>query len=92
MLEQIHRSVKISGGKLLNAEFVLENGIITDLKINGDFFIHPEEMISEIEKSVDGIEYSSGLIARNINETIKSKNISVIGFTAEDLADLLCRD
>ena len=90
MREQIYRSAKIKGGKLLNADFTLDNGIITDLQIHGDFFIHPEEKISSIEKAVEGIECSAEIIAKNIHETLSRENISVIGFTADDLANLLC--
>ena len=90
MREQIHRSVKIKDGKLLNTDFVIDNGIIISLQIHGDFFIHPEEKISNLEHSVEGIKRSVGLIAEKINETLVQENIAIIGFTADDLANLLC--
>jgi hypothetical protein len=89
MQEQIHRNMKVKGGKFLNAEFELHDGLIFNLNIHGDFFIHPEEKISEIEKSVEGIKLSSDLIAENINETLIREKITIIGFSVDDLSNLI---
>ncbi|ANF23214.1 lipoate protein ligase C-terminal domain-containing protein [Thermococcus piezophilus] len=39
---------------LIRVEIDEENGIAENVKITGDFFIHPEETIGELEKELKG--------------------------------------
>ena len=45
---------KVPGGKMLRAAVRIEEKRIKEAKITGDFFLHPEERILEIEKSFIG--------------------------------------
>ncbi|OQA61826.1 MAG: hypothetical protein BWY40_00445 [bacterium ADurb.Bin270] len=45
---------KVHGGKMLRAKVCVEDGKIKDAMITGDFFLHPEEDISKIEKLFAG--------------------------------------
>jgi lipoate-protein ligase A len=44
---------KVPGGKLLAAELTVEGDHMVGVKITGDFFMHPETAIIELEKAVD---------------------------------------
>jgi len=39
---------------LIRIEFDEENGIAEHVRITGDFFVHPEEAVQELEKRLEG--------------------------------------
>lgn len=43
---------KVPGGKLLVAETEVNDGVLTTVKVMGDFFMHPEEAINDLENAV----------------------------------------
>ena len=74
---------KVEGGKLLRIDVDIENDIIKEIKINGDFFMYPEEAILLIEEKLKGINKKE--IKNKINEVIAERKIKIIGFQAEDV-------
>lgn len=46
---------KVPGGKLVRANFSAENGIITAMNINGDFFLDPDEALEDINTALVGL-------------------------------------
>lgn len=46
---------KIAGGKLACLELWSADGRISRAKLTGDFFLYPEERISDIERSLVGL-------------------------------------
>lgn len=76
---------KVKGGKLIKCEIEVEGRKIKEIKFTGDFFIHPEEMLEELEEN---------LREKNIEEAeeiINSffENIEGIGVTADDFIEVL---
>ena len=45
---------KTRAGKLVNVEFTVQNGRLADVNVHGDFFLHPDEALTAITKSLDG--------------------------------------
>ncbi len=45
---------KVPGGKLIRVRVWHRNGIIEKVRFHGDFFIHPEEAIEELEEDLEG--------------------------------------
>jgi lipoate-protein ligase A len=43
---------KVEGGKLVKAQVEKGDGWILRVKITGDFFIHPEEFLEELEEAL----------------------------------------
>jgi len=39
---------------LIRIEFDEENGVAEHVRITGDFFVHPEEAVQELEKRLEG--------------------------------------
>ena len=77
--------IKIAGGKLIRVQCVVEGGLVKNLVITGDFFLHPEDGIQELEKEI--------VLLRARPETIRSHVLSflrkgyvLVGATAEDFA------
>ncbi len=76
---------KVSGGKLLRLHVEIEDETIHSIKIAGDFFVHPESAITQIEQLLVGVKIDD--IVDSVNTFIKKNNIRLIGFDASDLAD-----
>ena len=81
---------KVPGGKLVRIK-VDFNSAINKIEITGDFFVHPEEGIFEIEKALTGIDASSSQesIAEIVQRIIQEKNFSLIGFDAEAIGRIV---
>ena len=77
---------KISGGKLVCVEVSADGETVAKVRISGDFFLHPEEKIAEIERSFEGIPLSSGeaeILAR-LEAALGAAEL--VGVSAGDLA------
>jgi len=74
---------KVPNGKLLRINLKKEKEKIKEIEIHGDFFIHPEEKISEIEDSLK--EIKSKDVKKTLEKLIQSEDIDIIGFSPKDL-------
>jgi lipoate-protein ligase A len=55
-LENImHGEFKTPGGKLVRVEFDVRDGGLRDVVVSGDFFLYPDEALSDITGSLDGV-------------------------------------
>ncbi|MHA1238115.1 MAG: lipoate protein ligase C-terminal domain-containing protein [Candidatus Odinarchaeia archaeon] len=78
--------LKVVGGKLVRAETLVDaNKYIKKIKITGDFFLHPEELIEEIESALIGVKASNDDVKETIYKILNEKNGVLIGITVEDL-------
>lgn len=82
-------TLKSQGGKLFRVKFNLTNNIIINLQITGDFFIYPENALEIIERELEGCDLDYEKIVKTFEETTQLNKISVIGFTAKDLANAI---
>ena len=48
-------TLKVPNGKLLKVFLDVSENKIKEIKITGDFFVHPEEAIEELEKVLVGV-------------------------------------
>ncbi len=80
---------KVPNGKLLRIQADLDNDVVNFIKISGDFFIHPEAAIIEIEDFLAGASINT--IAGKLDKLVKEKKITLVGFNPADLADALKR-
>jgi len=67
------------------------NELIRNVRITGDFFIHPEDILDEIEKSIIGLERSASIetITSNIRNRIADRDVRMIGISPESIALLI---
>jgi len=82
---------KVPGGKLLRIKAEVEEGILKEVKISGDFFLHPEEKITDIEKSVTGQVIEEENLRKRLSEVFKRNDIKSIGFSIDDLIKVLMK-
>ena len=80
------KNYKPIDGKLLKISSVLEDGKIKYFKLRGDFFIHPEESIEQIENYLIGKDINKDFVL-NFEEFLNENKIQVYGFKPQDLLD-----
>jgi lipoate-protein ligase A len=73
-------------GKLLKV-FVEFDERIRSIKITGDFFLHPEEIIFEIEKGLVGTDIDERAVKEKLEHLLKDAD--VFGFDAGQLAQAI---
>ena len=63
-------------------------GVVSRVKITGDFFLHPEDAIAELEKALMSISIVSPEteIIRKLADSMKENNAQLIGASIEDFA------
>ncbi|MEK7633536.1 MAG: lipoate protein ligase C-terminal domain-containing protein [Patescibacteria group bacterium] len=86
----IKKSVyKIPEGKLVKVELETEKGKIKKIKITGDFFMHPEEMIEKLEENLVGCEMNQEVLKKHLDNFWKSYHIDCFGINSSGLAEAI---
>lgn len=81
---------KVPGGKLVSVK--IEYGRkIKSIQILGDFFLHPEETLPKIEKSLVGMRVgaSKDEISGKITKLLAMSNAELIGITPDSIAEVI---
>lgn len=83
-------SQKVKEGKLIKVEVECDE-FIKKIKITGDFFLHPEDVLEKIEKSILGLEKDAGTeeIASRIHKIVEANDVQMIGVSPESLAQVI---
>lgn len=78
---------KVQNGKLLHVDADIRGGIIYDIRLTGDFFVHPESALARIENILKGERIEN---AQSVLEFfIAKKSIQLVGFCPLDVSDAL---
>jgi len=85
---EVKRVYKAPGGKLLKASFSVEEGHVVGVRLYGDFFMHPEEAIEELERAVDGSLLDECELIERVTGFYES-DVEVLGARPEDFVALL---
>jgi len=82
-----HASMKVREGKLVKVEVEYDE-VIRKIKITGDFFLHPEDILEKIEKGLLGLEKDASMetIASKIQKIMEAHDAQMIGMSPESLA------
>lgn len=85
-----HANKKVPGGKLIRVKLEAD-AQINAVRINGDFFLHPEDALPEIEKNLSGlpIDTQESDLAQQIHQALARQNAAFIGVTPEDIAQTM---
>ena len=75
---------KVNGGKLIRIRLQEKKGAVFKIRITGDFFLHPEESIFELEKALEGTKLEQCSILEKIQNVFQRLNIESIGVKPED--------
>lgn len=77
---------KVKGGKLIKVQLSERDGKIEKIKITGDFFLHPEDFIEDVEKTLIGKPLEESYLADFIKELMNKKRVILLGASPTDLA------
>ncbi|MBS7614552.1 hypothetical protein KEJ18_02305 [Candidatus Bathyarchaeota archaeon] len=78
--------LKVEGGKLIKIQLETVDDKIKKVKITGDFFLHPEELIDDMERTVTGASLDEKAIADRIKKFILRNKAVLLGASPEDFA------
>lgn len=79
---------KVPGGKLIRTRVELEIGeqvMLSSVKVYGDFFMHPESLIEDIETVLLESGLDLGRARARLDSLFQRPDVSVYGAEAEDL-------
>ena len=77
---------KVEGGKLVKVQLQKRGNAIGKIKITGDFFLHPEELIEEMERRLEGRLLDEVDLAEHINALVEKNEAVMLGASPEDFA------
>ncbi|MEK6901970.1 MAG: hypothetical protein AABX02_00075 [archaeon] len=82
---------KIPNGKLVRISLEYDTTILQNIRICGDFFIHPEETIEEMERALYHlpVEASEERIQSLLDHAVSSKRAELIGIDTQTVAKLI---
>ena len=68
----------------------VKEGRIDTIKITGDFFVHPEEAIEELEKQLCGVGIAD--VEQVVHTFFEQRDVEMVGLTEESLIQVLKGD
>ena len=84
-------SEKVVGGKLVSIEVSAEDNVVSGVKITGDFFLHPEESISDLESSLVGVKIPFDWIdtEKKLLTAITDKRLELVGVKSGNIISVM---
>ena len=77
---------KVPDGKMLSVKIEYDT-VIKKIELSGDFFIHPEEGITDIEDALIGSNpFNEKEICAIISSAVSLNHIELIGLTPDNIA------
>jgi lipoate-protein ligase A len=80
---------KVPGGKLIRLKIEIMGNRISSIQILGDFFLHPEETIYEIERVLVGVEVQREQILASMSDAIRHQSAELVGASLEDFVQAI---
>ena len=82
---------KVPGGKLVRVDALCREGVLSDVRITGDFFVHPEEALTGIERQLNAGRFDGNEmdLAERVGRIVSDSGARLVGFGPNDIADLL---
>ena len=84
-LEKLRSSdYKAPGGKLVRIRLREEQGLITSVKITGDFFLVPEESLGKLEKMLEDVPLREAELRLLVDRFFRGTGAQGLGVSSED--------
>jgi lipoate-protein ligase A len=85
---------KVPNGKLIKVTVEYEGEVISKVQIRGDFFIHPEESIDDLELALKGIDFKKKEITDIVSTFFLKNGLVAFGITPQAVVDaiMMCRE
>ncbi len=79
---------KVAGGKLLRVRLHVVEGVIQAITLTGDFFMHPEEAIEDLEARLTGVPLTAEALRAQV-DAFFAADVQVIGADAVDIVHVI---
>ena len=88
-----HSSLKVEGGKMVRLRLVHDGGRIVAARLTGDFMVHPEEALDEMERCLLGIDVriDDARLTQVLGDAVTSSGAELIGFSIPHVVELVRR-
>lgn len=88
----MHGEYKVPGGKLVVVDLEVDEGLITDFHLAGDFFLEPDDALADIDAAVTGlpVEADVATIAAAVRQALPP-GAQLLGFTPESVGTAVRR-
>lgn len=77
---------KVAGGKLVAADVAVRNGEITEMNINGDFFLEPDDALPRLNRALIGLAEASSVDTLTAHLDAAVQGAHLVGFTTAAVA------
>ena len=84
----INADYKVPGGKLLRVHLQVEHNTITHIMLTGDFFMHPEHAIEDLETRLTGLAFEEDAIRAQVRAFFET-DVQVIGAGVADFVHVI---
>jgi lipoate-protein ligase A len=84
-------TLKENGEKLLRLYLDEAGGVIRSVRLSGDFFMHPEEGVSLIERALEGLQVNEDEIIRAVTAAVERHSIQLVGISPGTIAQAILR-
>lgn len=90
--QTLHGEYKVPGGKLLVADFSVEEGALKNVQLSGDFFLEPDESLELMNQALEGCDAQATIqdIAQKIKDAIPANTV-MLGFSPEAVGTVIRR-
>ncbi len=88
----MHGEYKVPGGKLVVVDLEVVDGVITDFRLSGDFFLEPDDALGDIDRAVNGtpVTATGADIAAAVRAALP-RDAMLLGFTPESIGTAVRR-
>jgi lipoate-protein ligase A len=86
-----HSVYKVPDGKLIKVKLWTEGESISKVTITGDFFLHPEYVLENIEAALIDVPLLEVEITSAIDTVIQEEEATLIGATSSDFSRAILR-
>ena len=88
----MHGEYKTPRGKLVVADFEVEDGRLTEVAVSGDFFLEPPEALADIVAALESVptDRSEEELAARIRDFLRVE-AEMVGFSPEAVARAVVR-
>ncbi|MFX0068561.1 MAG: lipoate protein ligase C-terminal domain-containing protein [Candidatus Hodarchaeota archaeon] len=79
--------LKVPGGKLIRADISVKDGRIGRIVITGDFFLHPEDVLEQLEEKLLG--RNAEKIEKIIRKFFTESKVVLVGADVKDFEEVI---
>ena len=92
----MHGEYKVPGGKLVVVDLEVDDGLLRDVSVSGDFFLEPDEALGVLCAALDGVPADAGVaqLVRVLDDALRlaldqgriSGPVAMVGFDTRSVA------